>query len=392
LAESGRVVVLAGLILPVFAAALLREFGRWRLVTPTVVVGLLISAPVVLIDLVWTVATSDSRPPEIVGFAPVQFREEAAEPFFYSIGRELRYGTAVDPAAETIGSADPWTVYPAPDGRHAVAVNDGRLFLVDGPTGRRRDVARVWDLPDDSVPEGARLFRYYGHQWSRDSASLFLVRDAADRGSHSEEGELCRLDLATGSIESLIRPYRGCQPVQGENGRIYFSEPDRKGKLRVRCWAGAEPREVLKISGSRITLAGEEDSFTERPFFVFSSYAASSLVNAAVDFRCDWSGSPQDDALVMLGTRELLRIQPGRGKGHPVGVDPSECFFLPGGRYFFLSIGGKPGPLLFDLETGQYRVLPRDTRIHPRLDSDDLKNVVIAKNGVRGEVDVARIR
>jgi hypothetical protein len=134
----------------------------------------------------------------------------------------------------------------------------------------------------------------------------------------------------------------------------------------------------------------EEGPVPEPLFFAFDRFDCSSLIGSAAVFQVDWNGVPETDARVILWSRELLRIRPGRGiKGPYAGVDTNEIALLPGGRYFFLA---GPRTLLFDLETGEYRELPEDTTVYPQIDSEDLGDPVITSFGVRGDLDLSRLR
>lgn len=72
---------------------------------------------------------------DIIDYKPSVFSEHTTQPFFFSIGKKLKYGDAIREDAPTLFQTgffddDIKEVYPSPDQKKAVAVHNGSLYLV----------------------------------------------------------------------------------------------------------------------------------------------------------------------------------------------------------------------------------------------------------------------
>ena len=128
----------------------------------------------------------------IVGFSPSVFEAKASTRFFYSINDDLKNADRIDPLARALVQGPFRDFLVSPDGNKIAIVAQGRLLIV----GTESVLAEVTNEADD----------YF--QWSRDSSSLYLIRDEFIRAFQfsSKKRELWRYDLDVGTMNVVITP------------------------------------------------------------------------------------------------------------------------------------------------------------------------------------------
>ena len=66
-------------------------------------------------------------------------------------------------------------------------------------------------------------------------------------------------------------------------------------------------------------------------------------------------------------------------------IDLHDSTFLPGDRYFLLDrvgSGNFSGELLFDVSSGKYMPLPKDTKVYPLINTNTYKNFRVTNSGI----------
>lgn len=175
----------------------MRLFARKLLL----VIGILLSIPLILLAAVfgWLAITSKSS--NIVDFRPVDLAAVATAHFFYSVGIELRNSNEITNSGEPLVKGELRNFLVSPDHDRIAIVIDGQLSVVSAEGGVRTVVA-VDSIYRDKKPIGKHFFRDSDFQWSRDSKSLYVIGDEFydSQGSQlfSKKGELWRYDLETG--------------------------------------------------------------------------------------------------------------------------------------------------------------------------------------------------
>jgi hypothetical protein len=119
---------------------------------------------------------SKSSSSSIVDFSPTLFPAKAAAKFFYSIDNEVKYSDQIDPHAPTLMHGPITRFLVSPDGSKIAIIVKKRLLIV-GPDSVLGEVAEVDSIYRRFKPIGHRFFRDDDFQWSRDSKSLYLIRD-----------------------------------------------------------------------------------------------------------------------------------------------------------------------------------------------------------------------
>jgi len=216
-------------------------------------------------------------------------------------------------------------------------------------------------------PMGQSFFRDDHFQWTRDSNSLYLIKDeyylANGSQLYSDKGELWRYDLNKGKLELVLKPFRGYECFFGLKG-IYFSVPTKEGDLKLQYFDGNQVSDVGPVGAFAIPLDQLQRGFVDIPFFSFSTvdFNRSNLAEKSVKLKAD-GNSVQS---LSIDGKPFLSFTEGNGfKGHFYCSDIQKSLFLPGSRYLTLDAYCKnfEGALLLDTQSGAYKALPKNTRV-----------------------------
>ena len=381
----------------------------------------------------------------IVDYAPSRFIEESQAPFFYSIGKQLKYGTSIDVTSSTVFEVKPIqaeldTVLPSPDGNKALVVSDDMLYLVQigRPTIRLLD--RVGHYSSKNVLAGTLVFLWTSIRWSQDSQHFYIVKDL--RRERAEEQVTLRTeqagipsglwtsshyqkpltarrpppkvvlpesDKAYDTSATMYRfdignPEAGVRVISGVRfgsfhyfqvgaDDICFRSPLATGALG---WFCTSPNGVSAVQDS-----GTEGIHLANGHSLTGSRFASSEVHKHAGsekwfshYGYAWKELPENT--VGLFSRDspvtpLISIKTGISfKGDRVsGVYDYQGAVLPGGRYVLLSVDHDrfTGQLLVDGSTGQYRELPKETVVYRSMNSDSFPDIVFNREAKKGRLD-----
>lgn len=326
---------------------------------------------------------SKSSTSRIVDFSPTSFAAKATAKFFYSIDNELKYSDQIDPHAPTLTRGPIANFLVAPDGNKIAVVVRKRLLIV-GTDSVLGEVAEVDSIYRRFKPIGRRFFRDDDFQWSRDSKSLYLIRDEYyhSKGSQllSAKGELWRYDLDSRSLRLMLKPFAAHSYFFGPNSGIYYSEPTERGDLQLKFFDGRNSTNIGKPNSSDILEL--PDGSDEGPFYSFSisdyEKALPSL-NARLVYR---------DGLesLLINDKKYLSVTQGKGwDGYYYCTELLRSVFLPGDRFFLLNLrfcGNYKGQLLFDLESGRYQELPPNTVVFSTLNTVTFKRYRVTASGI----------
>lgn len=317
-----------------------------------------------------------TKAPHIADFNPSVLEGRASSGFFYSIDRNLKYGDRIDPRAGTLASGEIRSVLPAPDGRRALVVLDGNLVIADAAGGIEQIVA-VDSTYRDKKPAGEPYFRDAGFQWSRDSKSVYLIKDhfigAGPQPLYSPGGELWTYDLGTREMRMVLAPFPASRVFLDDKDGFYFHVPADDGDLALKHFDGAALRDVAE---------DEEDAISRSAFHSFSpiEFAAfrrkDRVAGVAREGRID---------IEVDGSLAMSVIAGRNFKGPVVGLQLAAWNgFLPGDRYYLLNLQSKQtdGQLLLDLATREYMPLPARTRIYPLLNTDLFPSYRLTSSGI----------
>ncbi|HEY2912772.1 MAG TPA: hypothetical protein VGK21_05395, partial [Candidatus Angelobacter sp.] len=321
------------------------------------------------------IVESKSSTSTVVDFSPAAFVVKAEAKFFYSIDNELKYSNQIDPHAPTLTRGPVANFLVSPDGSKIAIVVRKRLLIV-GTESVLGEVAKVDSIFRTYKPIGRRFFREDGFQWSRDSKSLYLIRDEYYRSRglqlFSKNGELWRYDLNSRSLHLILKPFRAYSYFFGPNSRIYYSEPADGGDLQLKFFDGHNSTNIDKPNAADIPELPDEDD--KGPFYSFSVVdyeKALPYLNVTLARR---DGVQE----LFINDKKYLSVTQGKGwDGYYYCLELLRSVFLPGDKFFLLNVpfcGNYRGQLLFDLESGQYQELPPHTVVFSTLNTMTFKH------------------
>jgi len=320
---------------------------------------------------------------KIVDFSPTSFEAKATAKFFYSIDNELKYSDQIDPHAPTLTRGPISNFLVSPDGIKIAAVVRKKLLIVstDSVLG---EVTEVDSIYRRFKPIGRHFFRNDNFQWSRDSKSLYVIRDEYyhSRGSQlfSAKGELWRYDLDSRELHLVLKPFAAYSYFFGLNSGIYYSEPTSRGELQLKFFNGYSSTDIGKPSSDDILEL--PDGSRDGPFYSFSinDYEkALPLMNVRLVHQ---------DGLesLVVHDKKYLSMTQGKGwDGYYYCTELLRSVFLPGDRFFLLNVpfcDSYTGQLLFDLESGRYQELPANTVVFSTLNTISFKRYRVTAGGI----------
>ena len=348
--------------------------------------GLVLIMLVALLALLFLPLGKDI-PSNILDFHPSSFVAKANASFFYSVGDELKFSDQITTQSPTLSRGEIANYLVAPDTKKIAVVVTGILLVVDSVTHSVRQVAPVDSIYTEPKALGRQFFRDAGFQWTRDSKSLYLIKDEyyESKGSQlfSNHGELWRYDLESETMQLVLKPFPAYEFFFGLHSGIYFSVPTEKGDLRMRYFDGRDVRDVGDVDAWEIPKEQLASEFFESPFFSFSHRDFSQLYTVGARLTVDQNGGPQR---LVIGNRPYLAMSEGEGfKGAFYCSDIQNSIFLPGRRYFLFDLPyckNYQGQLLIDTESGQYQTLPKETRVYLTVNTEQVPKYRISSGGI----------
>ena len=163
----------------------------------------------------------------ISNYRPSDFVEIADSPFFYSIGKQLKYGPGIDEAAPSLfeGSwlnGDLVKVYPSPDNQKAAIVSNRKLYLVKAGEAPLLALENVDHYDPKKMSDGDVYFKWPTLQWHPNSRFVYIAKDRKQKvweQYFSKNATLVRIDIENVDvIEELIPDFRST--------RYFFVGPD----------------------------------------------------------------------------------------------------------------------------------------------------------------------
>lgn len=323
----------------------------------------------------------------IIDYAPSSFMELADEPFFYSIGKTLRYGRTISDSSPVLfkGSflwrdRDLMEVYVSPDNKKAAVFYGNNLYLAKttGPAflllsnfrqNRYYDKIKVGEV-------------YYSKlQWDAESKFVYMIKDKMHihtPGSswHSPEVVLVRIDVDSPiKVFEVIKDFNSLHYFFVGTDAICYNYAPRDGSVVWKCFNRGVESLVASHRDNQILLANST-IIKGKPFeSYFGNIYESGIWLTNYGF---FLKKINTDGLIGFYSKSdnqkpIFKIQGGHNiKGHFVdGILQYGCKVLPGGRYAVLHVwhDNFKGRLLVDGRTGKYRELPPKTNVYLNLNS-----------------------
>ncbi len=321
----------------------------------------------------------------IVDFKPTVFDAKADSKFFYSIGKDLKFSDHIDADAPTLLSGNFLGELVSPDGRSVALTLNGELLIVrDGAPVLH--VVPVRSISPHHKSMGTSFFRDENYQWSRDSKSLYLIKDAyyASKGWQlfSRNGELWRYKLETGSLELVLKPFPAFKYFWA-NSVLYYSIPDEQGNLHLMAFDGTSSHEESAPDDSR----GQTKSASiPSAFYSFNFSDYRHALESYLGLEDDWKTVPGIERISYRG-KKLLELTQGKGwDGYYFCFDIFGSSFPPGQRFLVLNTpycdNYSGTQLMIDVSTGSMMTLPKDTRVFVPFNTENYPHYSITRDGI----------
>jgi hypothetical protein len=350
-----------------------------------VILIIVLLVPTALLVL-FLVPLGKNVPSNVLDFHPSSFAAKANSSFFYSVGDELKFADQIAAQSPTLARGNITDYMVAPDAKKIAVVVNGILLLVDGEKHDVRQVTPVDSIYKEPKPLGHQFFRDEGIQWTKDSQSLYLVKDEyyESKGSqlYSQKGELWRYDLESQRLQLVLKPFPAYTYFFGLHG-IYFSVPTEQGDLRIRYFDGQSIRDVGDVNAWGIPSDNLAPGFIESPFFSFSNRDFNELYSRGARLEVAAKGGP---GRLVIGGKTYLALSEGEGfKGAFYCANMRNSVFLPGRRYFLFDVPyckNYEGQLLVDTANGQYQQLPPKSRVYLTLNTNNVPTYRVSSGGM----------
>jgi hypothetical protein len=327
-----------------------------------------------------------------INYEPANFSEHAAKPFFFSIGRKLKYGDSIRENAPTVLESmfeerlfggELTRVYPAPDQKRAAIVKDGKLYLLEPGKPPVFLLEPVDEKSGYHRKLGDIFYIHYELQWDADSRYIFIPRDKkqkfpTDKRAWEERDKnkaLMRIDIRNPSMVQEIIPtgqFRSSTFFLLNDDAICFNFEPGDGSIIWKCSISGNIRMVKSFERNDLVFEDgttpESKPFMSRNINFYDSavwltsggfYLA--LVPNSLTVKFFHKSNPDKPIFIIEGAIERLKGHFSEGLGKSV--------MLPGNRYAFMEMWEHN--LLVDSETGLYKELPKGVRVYVSLNSRD---------------------
>jgi hypothetical protein len=321
----------------------------------------------------------------IIEYKPSTFVESTEKPFFFSIGRRVKFGSSISESAPTVFESGLQinAVYPSPDVSRAVIVSGGRLYVAEPGKAARLILEPVADYFAENIHPGNTYFKTTSFQWGSDSHSIFIARDKKiDPGrpgmeqDFSKNATLVRVELWESIvIKDVITDFRSISYVLFGNDVICFNYAPGDGSVVWRCSQQGKVLAVRWLDEKGVVLE-DGTAISGRPFV--SHYGnlderGRNIWLAYFGFSFKNIGGGYEAFFAKDGTTPIFKIRTGVNiKGGVVdGVLEYNSVVLPGGRFALIDVyhDNFKGQLLVDGDAGIYRELPSETRVYSSVNS-----------------------
>jgi len=332
----------------------------------------------------------------ILNYKPSKFTEQMEKPFFYSIDNTLRYGNTISKESSILFKANfgdkslkAAQVLVSPDNTKAAVISDHKLYVVyANPQKPSKFILEHSFNYDPKIPMGEFFYKYPLLQWSQNSTSLYIASDIkkeVGKQSFSHDAVLIHIDLENTPItlRPIIRDFAALKYFFIDDMTLCFNYAMPNGDVKWKCFFQEKSQFVKSYTSNNITLEDgtkiEGSSLASYlPIHMHKSRLESDinenfsfihLTNTKISENTVYDKPTIGLVSKQYSEKPIIKIQGGHNiKGHVVygiGGDDNIKLF-PDTRYLFLDVSHDnfQGQLLIDGLKGQYKELPKKTKVY----------------------------
>lgn len=320
----------------------------------------------------------------ILDYKPSQLTEQMEKPFFYSIDNTLHYGNSISKKSPILFKTNFWDnnlkvarVFVSPDNTKVAVVSDNKLYVVYANTQKPAQLILEHTFNyEPKIPMGESFYKYALLQWSPNSKSLYIASDIKKevwKQSFSHDAVLMRIDLESAPIalRQIIHDFAALKYFFIDDSTICFNYALPNGDVKWKCHFQDKVQFVKSYNSESIVL---EDGTNLQGDSLASYLPVRMYKSDIVDSINDnFSFEELESSVIALFSKQyskqpILKIKGGHNiKGHTVyGVRDSDIKIFPDNRYLFLRVwhDNFEGQLLIDGLIGQYKELPKKTKVY----------------------------
>ncbi|MDD5471520.1 MAG: hypothetical protein PHP05_06360 [Sideroxydans sp.] len=330
----------------------------------------------------------------ISNYHPSDFVESAASPFFYSIGKQLKYGTGINESAPSLFEGS-WlngklvAVYPSPDNQKAAIVSNRRLYIARVGEAPLLALENVDHYNPNTMNDGDVYFKWPTLQWHPNSRFIYIAKDKKKKiweQTFSKDAILVRIDTENNGVtEELIADFPSNNYFFVGSDSVCFNYAFGDGSVIWKCSTANGVYRARSLSSIGVQLDNEV-VLTEQRFLSYRPDLYESRIWAACYGFIIREINERQEALFHKDAQSspllIFNYSKGRGiKDHSAtGFHRIGGSVLPGGRYLLLDMGGNSseGQILVDRMSRHYRKLPKDTRVYRNLNSTHFDDFVFS--------------
>lgn len=325
----------------------------------------------------------------ILNYSPSFFTEQVETPFFFSIGKRLKYGKMISEEAPTLFegkmfNGDITAVFPSPDNKKAAIVSGGSLYLAQVGKETMLLLSKIDNLAGSNVRIGAVFYKWPTIQWDYESRFIYVTKDKkqeqVSRQVHSKYAVLVRIDIENSQHgREIVSDFPSLHYFMVGDDAVCFDYALNNGDVIWKCSTPTGVSRVLSMDDKNVLLeSGVTVTGIRFLSYTPNIYETEIWLTRFGFFIKKISNEVEGLFSKSRPTSQLIAIKTGRNiKGHEVdGIGQYGGSVLPGGRYILLNLWHHnfKGQLLIDGNTGQYRELPKNSRVYQNINSSNYEN------------------
>jgi len=341
-------------------------------------IGILFGAIIVLFVgfIAFCIADAPKMSNGIVNYRPASFTEiPSSEPFFFSIGKKLKFGNTISEDAPTVfegefmygNSKDGLTwVFVSPDQKKAAITSKGKLYLAEAGKPTILVLNNVRTGLEDDYKAGEIIYDPFNIQWDAHSSAIFIKQDIKPPSMvspTSHNSKLVRIDITDPKkvVEVVPDFYSWHYFLVGDND-VCFDYSQYNAGIVWKCSHDGISKNVRSFEENSVTFE-DGTSIKGSPFLSYN-FAAGGLLLTQNGFSLRQTPDFHTELYSKnIPDKPIFSVEGDRN--YRDGMSGGSA--LPNGKYAVLYM--LKGEVLIDGTTGKYKELPPNTRVFRNLNT-----------------------